>query len=337
MSGGVDSAAACVLLRSRGFEVGGGTMLLRSGGEQEARSAEEAARQMDIPFHLFDLREEFVQNVIAPFTRVYQDGGTPNPCIFCNNTMKFGLLLERALALGYDGIATGHYARVERAAESGRYLLKTAADGAKDQTYMLYGLSQRQLARTCFPLGDMRSKQAVRDLAQQAGLRLAQKHDSQDICFVPDGDYMGYLMAHGLTPQAGNFLSPEGKTLGQHRGVEAYTIGQRRGLQLACGSRVYVVDKRGADVVVGQESLLYSRRVFVKDVNWIPFAQLTAPLRVQAKLRYSHKTAAATLSASDCGCELLFDEPQRAVTNGQAAVFYDGDCVVGGGTICGTE
>ena len=192
MSGGVDSAAACILLQRQGITVGGGTMLLRPGGEEEAQMAADAAAQLGLIFHLFCWQEEFLQNVIEPFTRVYQQGGTPNPCIFCNRTMKFGRFLDAALELGYDGIATGHYAQVRFDAGSGRYLLLCAQDGAKDQTYMLYSLSQTQLARTCFPLGSM-TKQEVRALAAEAGLHVAAKHDSQDICFVPDGDYMAYL------------------------------------------------------------------------------------------------------------------------------------------------
>lgn len=333
MSGGVDSAAACLLLREQGYEVGGATMLLRdSGQEQEIEDARTAARQLDVPFFVFDLRDAFAREVITPFTEVYRQGGTPNPCIFCNGALKFGLFLQKALELGYDGIATGHYARIEEV--NGRFLLKTAVDAAKDQTYMLCGLTQRQLSHTRFPLGDVENKEAVRQLAARKGLQLARKHDSQDICFVPDGDYMAYLTAHGLEPQRGNFITPEGKVLGPHRGLEAYTIGQRRGLELPCGHRVYVLGKRGTDVVVGEEAGLFSRRVAVRDVNYIPFDAPPAPLRVQAKIRYTPRTAPALLLPRANGCELLFDEPQRAATPGQTAVFYDGDTVLGGGTIC---
>lgn len=333
MSGGVDSAAACLLLQQQGYEVGGATMLLRdSGQEQEIEDARAAARQMGVTFHVFDLRREFEREVIAPFAEVYRRGGTPNPCIFCNGALKFGLFLEKALELGYDGIATGHYARVQE--QDGRFLLKTAADTAKDQTYMLCGLTQRQLSHTLFPLGDVQNKEAVRQLAAKRGLQLARKHDSQDICFVPDGDYMAYLTAHGLVPQRGNFITPEGKILGPHRGLEAYTVGQRRGLELSCGHRVYVLGKRGTDVVVGEEAGLFSRHVTVRNVNYIPFDRPQMPLRVQAKLRYTTKTAPALLTPLPNGCELLFDEPQRAATPGQTAVFYDGETVLGGGTIC---
>lgn len=331
MSGGVDSAAACLLLRRQGYQVGGATMLLRDGGESEAEDARRAAAQMGIAFHLFEWKNEFQTRVIEPFKAVYRSGATPNPCIICNGAMKFGLFLDRALELGYDGIATGHYARIGHS--GGRFVLKKAVDAAKDQTYMLCLLNQFQLAHTLFPLGEIESKDEVRALAAQAGLQLARKHDSQDICFVPDGDYMAYLTVHGLIPQKGNFVSPEGKVYGEHRGLEAYTIGQRRGLGMAFGERAYVIGKRGTDVVVGDGALLFSREVRVGQTNWFPFERPTQPLRVQAKLRYTPRTADAWLYPEEDGCRLEFDEPQRAVTSGQAAVFYDGETVLGGGTI----
>lgn len=335
MSGGVDSAAVCVLLRQQGYEVGGATMLLRDGGEAEAEDARRAAEELGIPFYLFEWKDAFRRRVIEPFTRVYRSGGTPNPCVICNGAMKFGMFLEKALELGYDGIATGHYARVER--ESGRFLLRRAADRAKDQTYMLCKLTQAQLARTLFPLGGIVSKEETRRLAQEAGLTLARKHDSQDICFVPDGDYMAYLTANGLVPQAGRFVTPDGRVLGPHRGLEAYTVGQRRGLGMAFGERVYVLGKRGTDVVVGEERLLFSRRVEIEDVNYVPYDRPPGPLRVEAALRYTPRTAPAWLYPNGPVCTLLFDEPQRAATEGQTAVFYDGETVVGGGTIRAAE
>ena len=334
MSGGVDSAAACLLLKKQGVQVGGATMLLRDGGETEAEEARRAAQQMGIDFFLFDLRQEFQKNVIDEFTRVYRQGGTPNPCVVCNRTMKFGLFLEKALALGYDGIATGHYARVEE--RDGRYVLRTAVDCAKDQTYMLCGLTQFQLAHTLFPLGEIESKAAIRALAEKAGLELSRKHDSQDICFVPDGDYMAYLTAHGLVPQAGNFITEDGRVLGPHAGMEAYTTGQRRGLGIALGQRTYVLGKRGTDVVLGDEARLFSTRVAVGEVNYLPYDRPAQPVRVQAKLRYTTKFADALLIPTENGCELRFDTPQRAATPGQTAAFYDGEYLIGGGTILGT-
>ena len=331
MSGGVDSAAACALLRDQGYEVGGATMLLRAGGEPEVESARQAAERMQIPFRVFCWQEEFAKRVIAPFTRIYQQGGTPNPCVICNQEMKFGLFLQQALELGYDGIATGHYARVEQS-PNGRWLLRRGLDDRKDQSYMLYGLSQHQLAHTLFPLGNL-CKPEVRSYAEAQGLQLATKQDSQDICFVPDGDYMAYLTAHGMKPQLGRFLDQSGRDYGPHKGQEAYTIGQRRGLEVAAGSRIYVVEKRGADVILGPNEALFSDRVLVDKVNWISVPQLDRPMRLQARLRYTPKLSSCLVTPVGDGAELLFDEPQRAVTPGQAAVFYDGDLVVGGGTI----
>lgn len=336
LSGGVDSAVTAGLLRELGYEVGGGTMLLREGGEGEAADAEAAAARLSMPFHLFCWQAEFQECVIDPFTRVYQAGGTPNPCIFCNKALKFGKFLEEALALGYDGMATGHYARVEYDGASGRYLLKTARDAAKDQTYMLAGLSQFQLAHTVLPLGaytkdEVRGKAAAYGLTRQQG-----KKDSQDICFVPDGDYMAYLTAHGLTPRQGNFVDEAGAVIGPHRGYEGYTIGQRRGLEIPAGRRVYVLSKPCPDVVVGDGGALFASRVQVADMNWIPCDRPSGPIRAQAKLRYTQKTAACTVMAAGDGAELVFDEPQRAVTPGQAAVLYDGELVLGGGTIVGS-
>lgn len=332
LSGGVDSAAACVLLRQQGYEIGGATMLLRDGAEPEVEDARLAAQTLGIPFHCLDLREEFEKIIIEDFKQVYQQGGTPNPCVLCNKKMKFGIFLEKALELGYDGIATGHYARIRL--EKDRYLLCYAEDRSKDQTYMLCGLSQYQLAHSLFPLGELSSKAETRQLARAAALELAKKRDSQDICFIPDGDYMQYLTDHGLIPQAGNFITPEGTILGKHRGLEAYTVGQRRGLGMAFGQRAYVLGKRGSDVIIGDNAQLFSDHVLVGQVNYIPFDNLTEPLRVEAKLRYSAKTAPAWLKPHERGCELFFDAPQRAVTPGQTAVFYDGDIVIGGGLIC---
>ena len=331
LSGGVDSAAAAILLQKQGYEVGGATMLLRDGGEPEAEDARQAAQTLGIDFHCFDLRKEFADNVIADFRKVYVSGGTPNPCVLCNRVMKFGLFLDKALELGYDGIATGHYARLKT--EGGRTFLLRGADPAKDQSYMLCGLSQYQLSHSLFPLGDVLSKDETRSLALQAGLAIARKRDSQDICFVPDGDYMKYLTDHGLVPQEGNFITPEGVVLGKHRGVEAYTVGQRRGLGMAFGQRAYVLGKRGTDVIIGDNDQLFSRRVQVEQVNYIPFDKPAEPMEVEAKLRYSAKSARAILTPYEGGCELLFQEPQRAVTPGQTAVFYHGDIVIGGGII----
>ena len=330
MSGGVDSAVSVLLLQELGYEVSGATMLLQPCGLQEAADAASSAKKLGIDFHTFDWQAEFRRDVIEPFRQVYQDGGTPNPCIFCNKTLKFGRFLEEAIRLGYDGIATGHYARVKE--ENGRFLLYTAKDQTKDQTYMLYHLSQEQLSRVIFPMGDY-TKDEARAKAGLAGLPAASKRDSQDICFIPDGDYLKFLMEDGLIPQKGSFIGPNGENLGPHKGLEAYTMGQRRGLDVAYGTRIYVVGKQGTDVLLGGNDRLMSTRVHVKDVNFIPFDRLDAPIRAQAKLRYTPKGGGCTVHPCEDGVLLEFDQPQRAVTPGQAAVFYDGDLVLGGGTI----
>ena len=331
MSGGVDSAVSVLLLQEQGYEVGGATMLLQPCGKQEAEGAKASAAHLGIDFHLFDWQEAFRRDVIEPFKAVYQQGGTPNPCIFCNKALKFGTFLEEALRLGYDGIATGHYAKVRE--ENGRYLLYKAADQYKDQTYMLYHLSQEQLSRVLFPMGD-HTKEQARAKAAEAELSAAKKQDSQDICFIPDGDYLKFLMEDGLIPQPGHFIGPKGEDLGPHKGLEAYTMGQRRGLDVAYGERIYVVGKEGTNVRLGSNDDLMQTRVFVEDVNFIPFDSLTSPIRAQAKLRYTPHAADCTIFPADKGVMLEFDTPQRAVTPGQAAVFYDGDLVLGGGTIC---
>ncbi len=331
LSGGVDSAAAVILLQRQGYEVGGATMLLRQGGEGEAQDAQRVAETLGIPFYCFDLRKEFEEIVIGDFRQVYVSGGTPNPCVLCNKKMKFGLFLDKALELGYDCIATGHYARLRQ--QGDRILLIKAADLAKDQSYMLCSLDQYQLSHCIFPLGEVRSKEETRRLAEEAGLDVAKKRDSQDICFVPDGDYMQYLTDRGLIPQEGNFVTADGRFLGKHRGVEAYTVGQRRGLGMTFGQRAYVLGKRGTDVIIGDNEELFSRNVWVEQVNYIPFARPTESLEVEAKLRYSARSAAARLIPHEDGCELIFEQPQRAVTPGQTAVFYNGDVVIGGGLI----
>lgn len=330
MSGGVDSAVTALILQEQGYEVGGATMLLQPCGLAEAEGAKLSAEHLGIEFHLLDRQADFRRDVIEPFKAVYQQGGTPNPCIFCNKALKFGAFLEEALRLGYDGIATGHYAKVRE--ESGRHLLYTAEDKTKDQTYMLYHLSQEQLRRVLFPMGDM-TKDRARAKAAEAMLPAAKKGDSQDICFIPDGDYLAFLIRDGLVPQAGRFIGPKGEDLGPHKGLEAYTMGQRRGLDVAYGERIYVVGKQGTDVLLGSNDDLMHSRVFVEDVNFIPFDSLTAPIRGQAKLRYTPNAAPCTIYPAEGGVILEFDVPQRAVTPGQAAVFYDGDLVLGGGTI----
>ena len=330
MSGGVDSAAAVLLLRQQGYDVEGATMLLQPCGVQEAEDARRSAQMMQLPFHLFDWQEAFRRHVIEPFKEAYVRGITPNPCIFCNKALKFGAFLDRALDLGFDGIATGHYARIRE--ENGRFLLRTAKDTAKDQTYMLYGLTQAQLSRVVLPMGEY-TKEEARRLAGISSLPAAAKKDSQDICFIPDGDYLAFLLKDGVVPQSGRFIGPQGEDLGPHKGLEAYTIGQRRGLEVAYGSRIYVVGKEGTNVLLGPNEALFSTTVRIREVNWIPFDRLDRPIRAQAKLRYTPATAPCTVVPTEYGAELVFDQPQRAPTPGQSAVVYDGDLVLGGGII----
>jgi len=329
ISGGVDSAvAAAVQLRS-GESVIGAT--LRLNAAQCPAEAEQVCASLGIPFAVVEAQAAFREAVIEPFIRTYQAGGTPNPCICCNRTMKFGLLLDWALAQGCDAVATGHYARIEHS--GGRWLLRAGDDPSRDQTYFLYALTQHQLAHTRFPIGEL-TKAEVRALAEELSLPVAHKKDSQDICFIPDGSYMAFLRSRGAALTAGRFLDPEGRELGRHDGAEGYTIGQRRGLGLACGAPVYVLRKDGGDVTVGSESALYTDRVTLRDCSWIALDAPTEPLRAEVCLRYSHRRShAKIIPTEDGGALLRFDAPQRAVTPGQAAVFYDGDYVLGGGVI----
>ena len=335
MSGGVDSAVTAALLLEAGHTVGGATMVLHECAAQELSDAQRSAERLGIAFHVFSWQDEFSRLVQKPFIETYQAGKTPNPCVICNKTVKFGLFLDKALELGYDAMATGHYARTAFDRGSGRWLVLRALDEAKDQSYMLYSLTQERLSRVLLPMGGMTKAQA-REKAEALGLAVAHKHDSQDICFIPDGDYMRFLVQHGVRPQPGHFIGVDGRDFGPHRGQEAYTLGQRRGLDIPYGTRIYVVAKRGSDVIIGPNEALFSRRVFLTDLNWLPFDTPPEGLRAQAKLRYTPKTASCTVHLTQDGAELLFDEPQRAVTPGQAAVLYDGEVVLGGGTITGS-
>mgnify|MGYP000638713223 CR=1 FL=1 len=339
LSGGVDSAAAALLLRQQGYSVGGCTLLLRDGGEAEAEDARQTAQTLGIPFTLLDLRAEFRRDVIDYFTATYRAGGTPNPCVVCNRTIKFGRLLDYALAQGYDGMATGHYLRLLH--ENGRYIPATAEFAEKDQTYVLCELTQEQLAHCVFPLGEVKSKDAVRALAAQAGLRIAKKHDSQDICFIPDGDYVQFLRQHGAELTPGDFVDKDGRVLGRHKGLPCYTSGQRKGLGVAAGKHVYVVRKNGADntILLGDDADLFSSVLTASRVNWIAGEAPAAPVRCTAKTRYSqHIDAPCTAyPLAGEGVRVVFDTPQRAITAGQSVVLYDGDEVLGGGVIDGAE
>lgn len=336
MSGGVDSSAAAVLLKNSGYEVMGVTLKLY-GEPEDISDAALVAKTLGIEHTVPDFSEKFRNNVIDPFVSGYESGRTPNPCLICNKRIKFGAMLDYALENGCDGIATGHYVRREYDSVSGRYLLKKPVDVSKDQSYVLYSLNQKQLSHSLFPLGEY-TKPQIRALAADAGLEIASKPDSQDICFVPDGEYAEFIERYrGAPVSPGEYVDTNGKVLGNHGGVIRYTIGQRKGLGIALGRPIFVVSKDAESrrVTLGDEELLFSRRIRIKNVNLIPLDSLTCPMRVAAKIRYNQKEQPAWLHPVENGYLLEFDEPQRAATPGQAAVFYDGEILIGGGTITG--
>ncbi len=344
MSGGVDSSVAAYQMLQLGYCCAGSTMrlcdeeLLNTPLTDSWEDARRIAENLGIPFFVMSCQAAFRQCVVEPFIDCYENGGTPNPCVYCNKKLKFGLFLEEALQKGYDCIATGHYAEIKKDPTTGRHLLYRAADGSKDQTYFLYSLTQHQLAHTCFPLGAL-TKEQVRTIAAEQNFLNAQKKDSQDICFIPDGDYVTFMKRYtGKTYPVGNYLDKDGNVLGQHSGAVSYTIGQRKGLGIALGAPAYVCAKdMDANTVTldTDEAVLFHTTLLANDWNWIPFPTLTEPLRVTAKVRYRHKEQPATVYPEDNGfARVVFDTPQRAITTGQAVVLYDGDLVIGGGTIC---
>lgn len=343
MSGGVDSSAAAILLREQGYAVSGLHLSLLKGlplpegrAVDEGADARAVAERLGFPFYDVDLSPAFRDTVIDYFIREYEAGRTPNPCVFCNRQVKFGAMWDTARKLGADLLATGHYARVERDPATGRYLLLRGADHAKDQSYFLCRLTQEQLSRTRFPLGSF-TKPQVRELAEAHDLVNARKRDSQDICFVPDGDYVGFISrCVGRDSPTGPFVGPDGRILGQHKGFIRYTKGQHKGLGLAIEPPLYVLRKDPADhaIYLGHNEDLFTTELIAGDWNWIARSGLTAPAAVTAKTRYSQREAEATAEPLSGGrVRLRFREPQRAVTPGQFAVLYDGDAVVGGGVI----
>jgi tRNA-specific 2-thiouridylase len=359
MSGGVDSSTVAAMLRAEGHEVVGLTMQLwnqrRLAGHEgmpesvqgrccsldDVYDARRVAETIGIPYYVVNHEERFERDVVRPFVEQYLSGRTPIPCSLCNNHLKFDQLLIVAQQIGADALATGHYARVEFDQELGRWLLKRPTDRSKDQTYFLFGLTQDQLSRTLFPLGGM-MKPEVRELAHQHGLALAQKPDSQEICFVPGGDYKKFLDAYlaeqgeALPDTAGELVTTDGTVVGEHGGIHNFTVGQRKGLGVATGSPLYVIQIKGdaRQVVVGQQEDLYTRTLRTRRVNLISVANLQQPMRATVKIRHRHEGAAALIEKTgDDEIMVTFDEPQRAVTPGQAAVFYEDDVVVGGGWI----
>jgi len=306
-------------------------------GPADAEDARAVAARLGIPFHTIELSERFRETVIRNFIEEYEAGRTPNPCILCNRTIKFGAMLDEILKLGGDCVATGHYAQVMQDPGTGRWLLKRGADRRKDQSYFLYRLTQEQLSRTLFPLGGLEKAQ-VRRIAEENGLVNANKRDSQDICFVPDGDYAAFIeRTTGKASPTGDFLDEEGRVLGQHKGFIRYTKGQHKGLGLPTAQPLYVLKKDPAtgNIYLGPDQALWTTQLTAKNMNWISIPELSQPVRVTAKTRYSQRESAATAEPLPGGhMRLTFDEPQRAITPGQAVVLYDGENVVGGGTIC---
>lgn len=348
MSGGVDSSVAAYLVKQSGCDAVGATLKLFSNEDiqldrtktccslSDVEDARSVAMRLGIPYYVFNFGDNFKERVIKRFIETYENGGTPNPCIDCNRFIKFRQLLERAELMECTHIATGHYARCEFDEASGRWLLKRSADPDKDQTYVLWALTQEQLAHTLFPLGGMRKSQ-VREIAEEQGFLNADKPDSQDICFVPDGDYARFIEEYtGKTSPEGDFIDSTGKKLGRHKGVIHYTVGQRKRLGISLGHRACVtaIDPVGNTVTLGDEPELYSTELTVHDINLIAYPEIHGSLRVTAKTRYRHKAAPAALTQTgEDELKLVFDEPQRAITRGQSAVIYEGDIVVGGGII----
>lgn len=345
MSGGVDSSVAAAFMKAQGYQCKGVTMHLHNAfaGEENtccsSKDMEDAAlvcAQLEMPYEIVDFRADFSEKVISRFIHAYETGATPNPCIDCNRYLKFEQLFRYGVEHGFDYVVTGHYARIAKDEKTGRFLLKKAVDPTKDQSYVLYALTQEQLAHACFPLGEL-TKVEVRALAERYSFINAEKADSQDICFVPDGDYAGFIERFtGKTYPCGDFLDCQGKKLGTHKGLIRYTIGQRKGLGIAYSEPLYVCDKdvEQNTVTLGTNEQLFTTTLIAKDINLISVPSLEEPMRVQARVRYHQPEQWATAVQLDADTlQLTFDQPQRAIAKGQAVVLYDGDVVVGGGTI----
>ncbi len=349
MSGGVDSSVAAYLLKKQGYDVIGVTMQIWQDEEtalQEENGgccglsavddARRVAQHLDIPYYVMNFKQEFKCQVMDYFIEEYLQGRTPNPCIACNRYVKWESLLKRSLEIGADYIATGHYARIDQMS-NGRFAIRNSVTAAKDQTYALYNLTQEQLARTLMPVGEY-TKEEIRKIAEEAGIPVAHKKDSQDVCFVPDGDYAAFIQreAGDRVPGLGKFVTKEGKVLGTHKGITHYTIGQRRGLELPMGERVFVtkICPESNEVVIGSNDDILTTEVLCDNVNYMGMENLDKPRRVLAKIRYNHKGEYCTLEKLEDGKVLChFEQPVRAATPGQAVVFYDGEYVLGGGTI----
>lgn len=348
MSGGVDSSVAAYLMRKQGYECIGATMKLYHNEDicipkdhsccslDDVEDARAVAASMDIPYYVFNFSERFKEEVMDKFVHCYECGITPNPCIDCNRYLKFEYLYNRAKELGYDYVVTGHYAQIKYDASIDRYLLSKSVDASKDQSYVLYSLTQEQLAHTQFPLGCM-PKSKTREIAEQQGFINAKKHDSQDICFVQNGNYAEFIEDYTKkTYPEGNFVDVHGNILGRHKGIIRYTIGQRKGLGLSLKEPMYVMEINTIDntVVLGRDADLFTDTLIANDINLISVPRIDGEMHVKAKVRYRHTEQPATVTQiGDDTIKVVFDEPQRAITKGQAVVLYDGDIVVGGGTI----
>lgn len=338
MSGGVDSSVAALLLKNGGFDIAGVTLSLyngeKCGSSKDIEDAAAVCKKLGLEHFVFDFKDKFEAAVIDKFISEYQFGNTPNPCIECNKHIKFGAMLDAANGEGYGKIATGHYAVIKK--QGDRFVVSKPKDKAKDQSYVLYSLSQQQLSNTLMPLGEF-TKAEVRELAEQNGLITAHKSDSQDICFVPDGDYTDFISKWlDVTFPDGDYVDINGNIIGRHKGMIRYTIGQRKGLGVGFGKHMYVLDKVPAEnkVILGDEDGLFKTRVLVKDVNFMAMDSLSSPLDCLGKLRYRHTEQPCKIIPLDENTLLAeFNQPQRAPTSGQAAVFYDGDTVICGGVI----
>lgn len=348
MSGGVDSSVAAYLLKKQGYDVIGATMQTwqeetdilekeeNSRDTLEENDAENVAKMLDIPYYVIDFKEKFKKNVMDYFVQEYLEGRTPNPCIACNRHVKWEALLQCADKIGAHYIATGHYARITRL-ENGRYVIQNSVTAQKDQTYALYNLKQNQLARTLMPVGAY-TKQQIRQMAEEIGLNVAKKPDSMEICFIPDHDYAGYIArACGEDiVREGNYVDKNGTVLGRHKGIIHYTIGQRKGLNLSMGRPVFVTEIRPEtnEVVIGDEEECFCRTLYAVHINYAAAEELPDSFQATGKIRYAHKGAPCRVEKAGEDCvKVTFEEPQRAVTPGQAVVFYDGDIVLGGGMI----
>ena len=343
MSGGVDSSAVAYLIKEDGYECLGATMLLHSKdtngcvSDKDIEDAKEVASILGIEHKVLDFSSDFDKYVINNFIESYENGSTPNPCIECNFHLKFDKLFEYGEKNGYDYIATGHYAITEYSEKYGRVVLKKSRDLSKDQSYVLYRLSKSRLERVIFPLGSIEAKAKTREIASKIGLDVSTKKDSQDICFVPDGDYAKFIEEYtGKKYPQGDFVRYDGKILGRHKGIIRYTIGQRKGLGLALDHSMYVVDKdlEKNQVIIGDTEHLMKRELFAKDINLLAVDKIDTPLRVKAKIRYKQEEKDALAVIENGLLHVTFDEPQRAICKGQSVVLYDDDIVIGGGIIC---